>query len=66
MDNNEALYKLVTKQGNTYLMKESESIENVTNPESGGSEKFVKVLDVDGHEVFYLKVSEVIEIRFLI
>lgn len=66
MDNNEALYKLVTKQGNTYLMKESEGIENVTNSESSGSEKFVKVLDVDGHEVFYLKVSEVIEIRFLI
>lgn len=66
MDNNEALYKLVTKQGNTYLMKESEGIENVTIPESSGSEKFVKVLDVDGDEVFYLKVSEVIEIRFLI
>ena len=64
MDNNEALYKLVTKQGNTYLMKESEGIENVTNPESSGGEKFVKVLD--GHERFYLKVSEVVEIRFLI
>lgn len=66
MDNNEALYKLVTKQGNTYLMKESEDIENVTNPESSGSEKFVKVSDVYGYEVFYLKVSEVIEIRFVI
>lgn len=66
MDNNEALYKLVTKQGNTYLMKESEGIENVTIPESSGSEKFVKVLEVDGNERFYLKVSEVIEIRFVI